>query len=138
MGVIIYPTANLNIEGNLPPFYQDQIEGMKDDWGMQIFRMEYDEISFVFDMREASDPLENIESYLDKLIQYAKDNDCSISGEVIITSDWSDYDNILIDIKDNEKSYGNSEVREATSEELIKELQRRGYTVEPPQEEMEL
>ena len=53
----------------------------------------------------------------------------SLSGDVEITCDSSDFDNITILIRDNEVIYKNSAIYNADLSSLIKELNDRGYEV---------
>lgn len=138
MGAIIYPSGELVIsdhtnEGVPVDFAAQAIEKiaeMKSNWGNPIFRRDGYTLTFVSEMFEGCDPVEDyIEAPLKQAIEIAKANNAYIDGDIYIASDWNDYDNIHIEIAENEISMDNAEINTATDEELIAELEKRGYSV---------
>ena len=128
MGVIIYPTANLTITGDMPPFYETAIEGINNGWDDQAFKITGQEIELCDDWYEGCDPTDDaVIKPLKELLQYTKNTGLSLQGSVSITSDYSDYDNQIIVVKDGQIEYGNLEIYNATDQDLILELKRRGY-----------
>ena len=71
---------------------------------------------------------DGIDTPLTKLLDYAKENNILINGEISIRGD--EMDGAILCFKDNELSFEDTGVREATTETLIKELQKRGYSAE--------
>jgi len=126
MGCIIYTNGELNTS-EMSEEQISFIESIKDAWGYQVFAVKDNCIRLRQDEIEGSDPLaDGVEGPLTKLLEYANEQEISINGDISIKSDWNDYDNILIGIVDNEISYANAEIRYASNDELIRELERRG------------
>ncbi len=127
MGAMIWISG----EGTISPIEQkdkDAIEAIKDGWGEQSFSVSDKGIlEFNWDTTEGCTPVEDgVEVPLNTLVKYAEDNGLSVDGEWAIGSDYSDFDNITIVIEDNKILYANTEIRNATTEELVAELKRRG------------
>ncbi len=138
MGVIIYLSGSLvvsdhNGEG-LPVDYAGkaakEIAEMKGSWGSAIFVQDGYALDFRSEMIEGSDPIADyVEAPIKQAIEIAKANKAYIDGDIYIASDWGDYDNIHIEIRENQISMDNAEIANATDEELIAELAKRGYGV---------
>ena len=138
MGAIIYPSGELVVsdhtnEGvpeDLAEKAAGEIAEMKDRWGNPIFKRDGYTVIFADELIEGCNPVKDyIEAPLKQAIEIAKNHGAFIDGDIFISSDWNDYDNIHISIEENKVSYRNSEVSNASDEELIAELERRGYGI---------
>lgn len=90
-------------------------------------------ISLKLEECEGSNPIvDYIEKPLKDLVAYLKSQNITLSedGYFEVSSDWGDYDDITITISpDLEITYENTEVINAKTETLIKELEKRGFKV---------
>ena len=138
MGVVIYVTGELEVcdhtnEGvpeDLAEKAAVETAEMKDRWGNTIFERDGYTLTFANELIEGCDPVNDyIEAPLKQAIEIAKANNAYIDGDIYIASDWNDYDNIHIEIAENEISMDNAEINTATDEELIAELEKRGYGI---------
>ena len=122
MSVIIYVNGELNTDEELTEKQKSQIEHLANGaFGAGMYS-----ISFASDMIEGCDPYEDyVLTPLKELLQFAQEEGISIDGAIEVSSDWQDYDNITVNIENNELSFGNTEIINASTEELIKELQKR-------------
>lgn len=112
--------------------YVDELKSIKDGWNEQAFDVSESGEDFEFNSSqiEGADPYnDGVALPLDRLIQFAKERGLSVYGDFIVTSDWSDLDNIQVTIKDNAYTTGNSEIVNASTDELIDELKERGNLV---------
>ena len=133
MGVVIYVTGEGTIvpkngvdQTDLTEEQVDDIRNIKNGWIYPALDVQESSFSFSDSMMEGCDPYDDgVIKPLKSLITYAKANSLSVSGNFEVTSDWRDYDDITITISDNEISYANSEVMNASTEELELELASR-------------
>ncbi len=143
MGTLIYVNGEITVrhkkmitpvqyKKELSPDQIKKIENIKNGWDRPAFIIHKSDpteltLNMTYDKFEGCDPYEDgVISPINNLISYAKENDLTVNGDINISSDWSDYDNIAIFIKDNVISFKNSEIIAATSDELINELKERG------------
>ncbi len=143
MGTVIYPSSELLVtdhaelttgEACFPADHAkkaaEAIAGMKDRWGNPIFKRDGYVLEFAAEKIEGCDPVKDyIETPIKQAIEIAKQNGAYIEGYVDITSDWNDYDNIHIDVSEEGITYTNSEITNASDDELIAELKKRGYSI---------
>ena len=139
MGYTLYISGELNSDKEISKENAAAIESIKTGWGDQAFIVsKYNNtISFAAEEIHGLSPFDDIEPPLKELLDLTKSMGINISGTFEISSNSYDYDNICIDIDNNNISYGNTELRNATTEELIKELEHRGITVELKETEAE-
>ena len=131
MGVLIY--VNGEVETDAPESVMKKLLDIKNDRGEKAFeRTDRNVISFRFDTMEGSyDPFTRlVYGPLVKLAEAAKKNGVSLEGCIEVSSDWADYDNIYVDVSEKGLETGNREVRDASTEELVKELVKRGVRME--------
>ncbi len=138
MGVMIYPNGELLVSNHTNEGVPEDrakkaveaIAEMKDKWGDPVFKRDGYVLEFDYEMIEGLDPVQDyIEAPIKQAIEIAKQNGAYIEGYVDITSDWNDYDNIRIEVTEDGIRHANSEIANATTEELISELENRGYAV---------
>ena len=125
MSIMIYVSGEGAIYGD-PDI--EKLKVIKDDWGFPAFEFSKTGSGFEFSNTsiEGFDPYEDgILKPLNSLIEYANKAGFTVDAEFTITSDWSDYDNIEVIIEDNVLSTANSEVVNASTEELEAELKKR-------------
>lgn len=128
MGVMINVTGHGSIGGNLTDNKLSKLRGVLNAWGHPAFNISEDGSDFEFTGGgiEGCDPYtDGVLNPLKNLIEMAKEDDLTIDGEFTIKSDWSDYDNIVVMVTDNELSTANSELVHASTDELVDELKRR-------------
>ncbi len=128
MSVVIYIDGIGNIDGNVSQKTIEDIETILNIWGTPSFKVSAQDFEFEFrsSRLEGSDPYnDGIITPLYKFINYAKKNSLIINGEFEIISEWNDYNQIGLFIKDNELETANLEIRNAATEELEKEVQKR-------------
>ncbi len=128
MGAMIYVSGEGAVDGEFTEAKVSALKEIKDGWGYPAFC--FSENGSGFEIAET--PMEGSDPYTDgvltplnSLIEYAKSQGLVVNAEFTITSDWGDYDNIEVIIKDNELTTANSEVVNATTEELEAELAKR-------------
>ena len=138
MGAIIYPSGELVVDdytgGSMENCAEKAVEAiaeMKDRWGNPVFKRDGYALEFADEKIEGCDPVQDyIEAPIKQAIEIAKQHGAYIEGYVDIVSDWNDYDNIHLDIfEDGNITYGNAEIVNASDDELIAELKKRGYSV---------
>ncbi len=125
MSIMIYVSGEGAIYGN-PDI--EKLKVIKNAWGFPAFNFSETGSGFEFSetSMEGTEPYEDgILKPLNSLIEYAKKAGFTVDAEFAITSDWSDYDNIEVIIEDNVLSTANSEVVNASTEELEAELKKR-------------
>lgn len=127
MGVIIYPIMELTSDVKLSEHQKRQIEFIKDGWDQQAFKCkEGDEITLASESMEGSSPDEyGVLNPLNRLLSYAKRQGFRLDGQIEIHSDWNDYDNVLIQVTNNEFDSKNLEIANASTRELLDELIKR-------------
>ncbi len=135
MGTIIYKSGELDINGykdeeSLKEFLAEA-ELIKDGWGGIAFFVTSTAIEFAYDEQEGcSDPYEDaVGKPITDLLNLAKKYGVQLDGDFVINSSCSDYDNITINVCDNKESYHNTQVLNASDEDLIAELESRGYKI---------
>lgn len=134
MGMIIYVNGELALQKTgrkLELAEKKKIESILDGWGTPAFNIVGDSVVFRYEEMEGSNPLhDGVNGPLEELCTITKAMGLLLDGDIEIMSDWNDFDNLLIRIKDSqiEGTY-NSEIVYATTEELIAELKRRGVSI---------
>lgn len=139
MGVVIYFSGKLSVSDHTKEDFPknpakkavEAITEIKDRWGNPVFKLDGYVLNFAYEMIEGCDPVTDyVETLIKQAIKIANQNDAYIVGHVDITSDWNDYDNIHLDISEaGSITHGNSEIINASDDELIAELEKRGYVV---------
>lgn len=128
MGVIIYTAGE--IETNASKKDMREIVKIEDAYGSMVFQAEDGIINFQYDQMEGSDPIETyVLTPLRKLAELAKEREFSINGNIEISSDWSDYDDVTFVVTEREITIHNTQIFNASTDELLKELERRGISV---------
>ena len=126
MGMVIYVNGELSSDG-LTDKQISFIEDIKDGWGEKAYFVLGDSIFYNSEQIGGCTPYEDgVITPLEKLIEYAKKENISIDGNLEVSSDWDDYDNIGIEVKNNEITHYNTEISGTTTDELVNELKRRG------------
>ena len=130
MGILIYVKGSVQARPSLNEEQKKALAEIVDNWESPVFyRREgsiADEIEFRLDQIEGCDPLTDyVIKPLEELMTVADKNGFVLDGDFTISSDWGDYDNILISVTENKLDYGNSEIRNAATDELVKELANR-------------
>lgn len=134
MGIVIYPAGDLTVTSKNPEeiVLEDQIkeiEEIRDHFEKFAFAVseEPDGIHLnMADYMEGWDPYEDdVMKPLEQLISYCTMNKLLVNGTIEIKSNTGDYDNIMIMIKDNYLKTVNSQIYNASTEELKDELKRR-------------
>ena len=131
MGVVIYVDGE--IETNANEAVMEKFLAIRDDFGEEAFRKADDGvISFCCDTMEGSyDPFTRcVYEPLTKLADIARENGASLEGCIEVSSDWSDYNNIYVDVSENGIETGNREIRDAGTDELVRELAKRGIRMD--------
>ncbi len=131
MGIVINVYGKGTIDGKINEMHIADIAGIKNVWDDQAFAISKDGYDFEFADSEmnGSNPYEDgVFTPLDRLVEYAKRNNLTVDGAFTISSRWSDYDNITILITNNQLKTGNTEIMNASTEELEQELQKRKNT----------
>lgn len=135
MGVIIYKSGELKINGHkdeegLKKFLAEA-ELVKDGWEENAFFIDAPTIEFVCDEHEGCcSPFEDaVEKPLMDILKLAKKYGVQLDGSFVINSSCSDYDNITIRVCDSKDTYHNTQVLNAPDEDLIAELESRGYKI---------
>lgn len=141
MGVMIYVSGEGTVDGELTKAKISALKEIKDGWGCPAFN--FSQNGSEFEISESSmegcSPYEDgILKPLNSLIEYAKGQKLAVNAEFTITSDCGDYDNIEVIIENNELSTANSEIVNATTEELVSELERRYDSLYPIREASEV
>lgn len=76
------------------------------------------------------DPITDyVENPLKKLADLARKEKIDVNGLIEVRSDYSDYDNLTIEVSAGGLRFYNSELLNADTEALIEELKRRGFDV---------
>lgn len=134
MGVIIYVDGEIRPQ-HLTEAQKTAISNIKNIWGEEAFYIYEDgHICFAISQYEGCSPFEDgVEEPLKELAEHLKAENIILKENAVFTvaSDWSDYDDITltIDAKTLQFRYENTEVINASTEELIAELKKRGYEV---------
>lgn len=138
MGVIIYTNGELDPGRELSEEEKRGILSINDGWQYPAFKIEHDDIiTFDSDQMEGVDPYtDGVMKPLEALIEYAKKTGIRLSGSIYISSDWQDFDNILIDVTDNTVKQKNYTIANASTDELLEELKERNVFVQPGSREM--
>ena len=127
MGVVIYVDSEIEIY-DLTDEMAQKIENIEDGWGYKCFKANTANhtVSFTNDTMEGCDPIDDgIDKPLKELLNLATKEEIDVTGYVSIKSDSGDYDNIFYDISDNNITVKNLEITNATTEELLAELESR-------------
>lgn len=141
MGVMIYVSGEGTVDGELTKAKISALKEIKDGWGYPAFNFSKNGSGFEISesSMEGCDPYrDGILKPLNSLIEYAKSQELAVNAEFTITSDCGDYDNIEVIIENNEFSTANSEIVNATTEELVSELERRYDSLYPIREASEV
>ena len=126
MSAVIYIGGFVTAAEELTENQATKIEAIENDG--QAFEVRDDEISFRLKSIEGSDPVEDyVVPPLNKLLELAKEEGIQLNGSFEVTSDWSDFDNIGIDVIDNRIDWYDISVRDIDTDTLKKELERRGF-----------
>ena len=128
MGAMIYVDGSLTPSRYLSDAEKQSIGNINNCWMYESFRVSEDsEITFFDDSYEGLDPItDGVIGPIKELLAYAEKAGFELNGEIEVSSDWKDFDNLTISIKNNEISYENTELRNAETEQLVAELQKRG------------
>ena len=127
MGAIIYVDSEIEIY-DLTDEMAQKIENIEDGWGYKCFKANTGNhtVSFTNDTMEGCDPTsDGIDKPLKELLSLATKEEIDVTGYVSIKSDYGCYDNIYYDISDNKITEKNLEIVNATTEELLNELESR-------------
>lgn len=141
MGVMIYVSGEGTVDGELTEAKISALKEIKTGWGYPAFNFSKNGSGFEISESpmEGCDPYEDgILKPLNRLIKYAKSQELVVNAEFTITSDWDVYDNIEVIIEDNELTTANSEIVNATTEELKSELEKRNDSLYPIKEAAEI
>lgn len=127
MGVMIYPSMELTTDKKLDDKQRLMINMIRDNYNSRAFVCnEADEIVLYGEEIEGFDPIEDgIKNPLEKLLNLAKEYDFKLNGYVEIKSDYRDYDNVLIQVSDNQMKEENLEISNASTQQLLDELVKR-------------
>lgn len=141
MGIMIYVSGEGIVNGELTETKISALKEIKDGWGYPAFY--FSKNGSEFEISES--PMEGCDPYsdgvlkpLNSLIEYSKSQELIVNASFTIKSDWSDYDNIKVIIEDNELITANSEIANATTEELKSELEKRNDNLYPIKEVVEI
>ena len=137
MGVIIYVSGEGIVDGELTEAKISALKEIKDGWGYPAFNFSKNGSGFEISesSMEGCDPYnDGVLTPLNILIEYAKSQELVVNAEFTVGSDWGDYDNIEVIIEDNELTTANSEIVNATTEELESELEKRNDSLYPIKE----
>ncbi len=134
MSVMIYVSGEGIVDGELTEAKISALKEIKDGWGYPAFNFSKNGSGFEISKSsmEGCDPYnDGVLKPLNSLIEYAKSQELVVNAEFTVGSDWSDYDNIEVIIEDNELTTANSEIVNATTEELESELEKRNDSLYP-------
>ena len=129
MGVIIYIAGE--IETNASKKAIKEIREIEDAYGNRAFTAEDRIIYFQYDQMEGNDPIETcVLTPLRKLAELAKTRKFSLDGSFEIHSDWSDHDNVTVVVTEHGITTHNTQIYNAGTDELLRELERRGVSAD--------
>ncbi len=138
MGVIIYIDGEIKTE-NASPQAMKELVDVRDERGDLVFEETEEQVlTFIFESVEA---LYNpgidrfVKQPLEKLVETAKKNGVGLNGWVRVSSDWPYCDDISIDVTEQGLEIWNTVIHDASTEELLRELEHRGIHV--PKKETE-
>lgn len=137
MGYVIYFSGEFQTKQELTSKQKKAIEEIPDYWNQEhAFKVDdFDTISFVSDEDESLDPIEGIiKEPLKALADYAKKQHLDIKGSVDIScNDIDDYDNITLYFDTSNPNLFELKqdvlLSEATTEMILKELEKRGINI---------
>ena len=133
MSVTIYVESDLHASRPLTDAETGHVQNIPDGWGETAFKTDPsqpDAIAFASWQMNGYDPFESgIIIPLDRLIAYTKAAGLGLNGTITVSSDWSAYDEITVNVKNDEYNIVNTQIANADDEELIRELTARGYEV---------
>lgn len=125
MGIVIGISGELCSSETLTLSQVNDIESILDKFDAQAFVAGSDIVEFSWDENESMSPLELVSEPLDKLMEYASKNAITFNGYLSLWSSCSDYDHITIKVDANKVQMKNSELLNASTEELVDELKSR-------------
>lgn len=128
MSVIINVRGELHPNRILSEEEVEQITDLEDGWGGLAFYYcdENQSISFLTEEMNGMNPQEDgVTDPLKKLLEYAREHEFLLNGSIEISSDWNDYDNILIQVSNNQMKEENLEISNASTQQLLDELIKR-------------
>ncbi len=126
MGAIIYIDGSLTAD-RMNTIIHERFRTVLNGWKELGFRINGDEIKLAWDTMEGLNPLEDgVYTPLKELMRVAIDLNVKLNGSFTINSNWSDYDNLSVIVSENDVRYVNTEVINAPTDELIRELMARG------------
>lgn len=137
MGYVIYFSGEFQVKQALTPKQKKAIEEIPDHWNQgHAFKVdELDTISFVRDEDESRDPIEGvIKEPLKALAAYAQKQHLDIKGSASVScNDADEFDNITLYFDTSNPVLFKLEqdilLSEATTEMILKELEKRGIDI---------
>ena len=127
MSVIINVRGELHPNRVLSEEEVEQIMDLDDGWGgLAFYCDENQSITFLTEEMNGMNPQEDgVTDPLKKLLEYAREHEFLLNGSIEISSEWDDYDNILIQVSNNQMKEENLEISNASTQQLLDELIRR-------------
>ena len=126
MSVTIYVTGKGHID-NADDQLIGEIKNIENGWGSRAFLVSGNGSFKLKD--ECFDGLEpygnGVTGPIKKLLKTIRGTDARVNAQFTVNSDCSNFNNIRIEINDNEIHYANSEIADASVNELKEELCRR-------------
>ena len=144
MSVTIYTDGELTID-HVTTDQKKAIMQITDGWGEPAFcrspRTEEDDSITVWlnDEIVSGSAFEcGVVNPISKLVGLAEKEGLKVNGEIRVSSDWQDYNNIVIFVNDNVVRQANSEIAGASTDELLGELKQRGVAVGDPEKDKKI
>ena len=127
MSVIINVRGELHPNRVLSEEEVEQIMDIDDGWGgLAFYCDENQSIAFLTEEMNGMNPQEDgVTDPLKKLLEYAREHGFLLNGSIEISSEWDDYDNILIQVSNNQMKEENLEISNASTQQLLDELVKR-------------
>lgn len=129
MSIVIYISGE--IETTAKEKDLEEVLEIKNSYGEEAFSCKDGVLEFKYSEAGAGhDPVGAlVYGPLDELAVLAKIEGFRIDGQIEVSSDWKEYDNISIMVNDQGYRVCNTEILNAGTDELVAELERRGIHV---------
>ena len=126
--VLIFVSGEIKISASKKAI--EEVLQIKYEQGDEVFEEGCGVLTFRNEEMEGSDPIEDyVVKPLKELVAIARKRRFKIEGSIEISSEWRDYNNVTIEIKDRSYSIYNTVLMNVSTEELLGELKRRGIHV---------
>lgn len=130
MGIMIYVNGKLTTDAEENDF--EEILRIKDRDEYEVFDGEDGIFGFCHEMIEGADPINSlIYPLLERVVALANERHFNVSGSIEINSEWSDYDDVTVEVTNKGLKNFDTKLFNTATEDLIRELKRRGVRVQP-------